>query len=56
MVSEGNTAGCMMGTWSSSDTRRRQRRRAGAVGTAWSEQRQLDALSHGARSEDAGVV
>jgi hypothetical protein len=33
VASEGNVAGCMVGTWSSSDTRRRQRRRAGAVGT-----------------------
>jgi hypothetical protein len=34
VASEGNAAGCMVGTWSSSDTRRRQRRRVGAVGTA----------------------
>jgi hypothetical protein len=37
VASEGNAAGCMVGTWSSSDTWRRQRRRAGAVGTARSE-------------------
>jgi hypothetical protein len=42
VASEGNAAGCMVGTWSSSDTR--------------SEQRRLDALSRGARSEDTGVV
>jgi hypothetical protein len=34
VASEGNATGCMVGTWSSSDTRRRQRRCAGAVGTA----------------------
>jgi hypothetical protein len=43
------------GTWSSSDTRHRQRRRAREVRTARSEQRRLDALSRGARSEDAGL-
>jgi hypothetical protein len=56
VASEGNAAGCMVGTWSGSDTRRRQRRRAGAVGTARSEQHRLNALSCGAWSEDAGVV
>jgi hypothetical protein len=39
VVSEGNVTGCMVGTWSSSDTRRRQRRRSGAIETAQSEQR-----------------
>jgi hypothetical protein len=34
VASEGNAAGCMVGTWSNSDTWRWQRRRAGAVGTA----------------------
>jgi hypothetical protein len=33
VASEGNVTGCMVGTWSSSDTRRRQRRRAGTVRT-----------------------
>jgi hypothetical protein len=56
VASEGNAAGCMVGTWSSSDTRLRQRRRAGAVGTARSEQRRLGALPRVARLEDGGVV
>jgi hypothetical protein len=56
MASEGNAAGCMVSTWSSSDTRRRQRRCAGAVGTARLERCRLSVLSHDARSEDAGVV
>jgi hypothetical protein len=55
VASEGNAADCMGGMWSSSDTRHRQRRRAGAVETALSEQRRLDALSCGTRSEDAGL-
>jgi hypothetical protein len=37
VASEGNAAGCMVGTLSSSNTRRRQRRRASAFGTARSE-------------------
>jgi hypothetical protein len=57
VASEGNATDCMGGgTWSSSDMRHRQRRRTGTVGTARSEQRRLDALSCGARLEDAGVV
>jgi hypothetical protein len=56
VASEGNAAGCMVGTWRSSDTRRRQWRRAGAIGTVRSEQCRLDALSRVVRSEDAGVV
>jgi hypothetical protein len=32
VASEGNAAGCMVGTWSNSDTRCRQRRHAGTVG------------------------
>jgi hypothetical protein len=56
VASEGNVVGCMGGTWSNSDTRHRQRRHAGVVGTARSEQRLLDALSRDARLKDAGVV
>jgi hypothetical protein len=56
MASEGNAAGCLVGTWSRSDTRRRQQRRAGMVGTARSNQRRLSTLSCDVRSEDAGVV
>jgi hypothetical protein len=55
VASEGNAAGCMVGTWSSSDTRRQQWRHAGTVRTAHLEQCRLDTLSHGAWSEDAGV-
>jgi hypothetical protein len=56
VASKGNTTGCMVGTWSSSDKWRRQRRRAGAVGTARLEQRRLYTLLCGAQSEDTGVV
>jgi hypothetical protein len=44
VASEGNATSSMVGTWSCGDTRRRQRRRAGAVRTTRLEQRRLSAL------------
>jgi hypothetical protein len=55
VASKGDAADCMVGG-ARGAAATRGTGSGGAVGTARSEQRRLDALSRGARSEDAGVV